>query len=183
MKYDVIIIGSGAGGSAAAYHLTQTGKRVLVVEKGLPLAARRQHARRRHGHAPRRVPQQRALGRSARRNHRARGALQPRRQDQVVRRGAAALRAARIRRRSGASLPGVADRLRGAGAVLRRSRSSCSVCARSAAEPNDAADGRRAARLDAGWRQQTLMVGLATGHSRLPGGSRATSTVSRRCAD
>jgi choline dehydrogenase-like flavoprotein len=34
MKYDVIIIGSGAGGAAAAYHLTQTGKRVLVVEKG-----------------------------------------------------------------------------------------------------------------------------------------------------
>ena len=27
MKYDVIIIGSGAGGAAAAYHLTQTGKR------------------------------------------------------------------------------------------------------------------------------------------------------------
>ncbi|MEO8627342.1 MAG: GMC family oxidoreductase [Betaproteobacteria bacterium] len=37
MKYDVIIIGSGAGGSAAAYHLTQTGKRVLLLEKGLPL--------------------------------------------------------------------------------------------------------------------------------------------------
>jgi choline dehydrogenase-like flavoprotein len=37
MKYDVIIIGSGAGGAAAAYHLTQTGKQVLVVEKGLPL--------------------------------------------------------------------------------------------------------------------------------------------------
>src|SRR4051812_32813618 len=37
MKFDVIIIGSGAGGAAAAYHLAQTGKRVLVVEKGLPL--------------------------------------------------------------------------------------------------------------------------------------------------
>ena len=34
MKYDVIIIGSGAGGSAAAYHLTQTGRRVLLLEKG-----------------------------------------------------------------------------------------------------------------------------------------------------
>jgi len=34
MNYDVIIIGSGAGGSAAAYHLTQTGKRVLLLEKG-----------------------------------------------------------------------------------------------------------------------------------------------------
>src|SRR5262245_35210183 len=37
MKYDVIIIGSGAGGAAAAYHLMQTGKRVLVIEKGEPL--------------------------------------------------------------------------------------------------------------------------------------------------
>jgi choline dehydrogenase-like flavoprotein len=34
MKYDVIIVGSGAGGSAAAYHLTQTGKRVLLLERG-----------------------------------------------------------------------------------------------------------------------------------------------------
>jgi len=37
MAYDVIIIGSGAGGAAAAYHLTQCGKRVLLLEKGLPL--------------------------------------------------------------------------------------------------------------------------------------------------
>lgn len=32
--YDYIIIGSGAGGSAAAYHLARTGKRVLLLEKG-----------------------------------------------------------------------------------------------------------------------------------------------------
>jgi choline dehydrogenase-like flavoprotein len=32
--YDAIIIGSGAGGSAAAYRLTQTGKTVLLLEKG-----------------------------------------------------------------------------------------------------------------------------------------------------
>jgi choline dehydrogenase-like flavoprotein len=37
MHYDAIIIGSGAGGSAAAYHLAQTGKRVLLLEKGEPL--------------------------------------------------------------------------------------------------------------------------------------------------
>jgi choline dehydrogenase-like flavoprotein len=37
MRYDVIIIGSGAGGSAAAYHLTQTGRSVLLLEKGPPL--------------------------------------------------------------------------------------------------------------------------------------------------
>jgi choline dehydrogenase-like flavoprotein len=36
-RYDAIIIGSGAGGSAAAYQLTQSGKRVLLLEKGLEL--------------------------------------------------------------------------------------------------------------------------------------------------
>lgn len=34
MFYDAIIIGSGAGGSAAAYQLTQTGKHVLLLEQG-----------------------------------------------------------------------------------------------------------------------------------------------------
>jgi choline dehydrogenase-like flavoprotein len=37
MFYDAIIIGSGAGGSAAAYQLTQTGKRVLLLEQGQAL--------------------------------------------------------------------------------------------------------------------------------------------------
>lgn len=37
MSYDMIIIGSGAGGSATAFHLTQTGKRVLLLEKGQAL--------------------------------------------------------------------------------------------------------------------------------------------------
>jgi choline dehydrogenase-like flavoprotein len=34
MHYDIIIIGSGAGGSAAVYKLIQAGKRVLLIEKG-----------------------------------------------------------------------------------------------------------------------------------------------------
>ena len=37
-SYDVIIVGSGAGGSAAAYQLVSAGLRVLLVEKGMRLA-------------------------------------------------------------------------------------------------------------------------------------------------
>src|SRR5688572_18725732 len=35
--FDVIIIGSGAGGAAAAYRLVEAGQRVLMLEKGEPL--------------------------------------------------------------------------------------------------------------------------------------------------
>src|SRR4029453_2110237 len=33
-QYDVIIIGSGAGGGTLAYHLAPSGKRVLLLERG-----------------------------------------------------------------------------------------------------------------------------------------------------
>ena len=34
MRHDYIVIGSGAGGAAAAWRLAQTGRRILVLEKG-----------------------------------------------------------------------------------------------------------------------------------------------------
>jgi choline dehydrogenase-like flavoprotein len=36
-QYDVIVIGSGAGGAAAAHRLVEAGRRVLLLEKGEPL--------------------------------------------------------------------------------------------------------------------------------------------------
>ena len=33
-RYDVIIIGSGAGGGTLAYALAPTGKRILIIERG-----------------------------------------------------------------------------------------------------------------------------------------------------
>jgi choline dehydrogenase-like flavoprotein len=33
-RYDVIIIGTGAGGGTLAYHLAPSGKRILIVERG-----------------------------------------------------------------------------------------------------------------------------------------------------
>ena len=33
-RYDVIIIGSGAGGGTLAYRLASSGKRILILERG-----------------------------------------------------------------------------------------------------------------------------------------------------
>src|SRR5574339_870584 len=34
MRYDVIIVGSGAGGGTLAYRLASSGKRILILERG-----------------------------------------------------------------------------------------------------------------------------------------------------
>ena len=122
MKYDVIIIGSGAGGSAAAYHLTQTGKKVLLLEKGLPLP--------RDGST---LDVDTVMRRGA---YLSKEPWVDRDGKQVVPEehfnlggktkwyGAALLRfaRARVRGRSRSSVPGLADRLRRARAVLRGGR-------------------------------------------------------------
>jgi choline dehydrogenase-like flavoprotein len=42
-RYDVIIIGAGPGGGAAAHRLAQTGKRILLIERGQYLPRERQN--------------------------------------------------------------------------------------------------------------------------------------------
>jgi choline dehydrogenase-like flavoprotein len=34
VNYDVIVIGSGAGGGTLAYHLARSGKSILLLERG-----------------------------------------------------------------------------------------------------------------------------------------------------
>jgi choline dehydrogenase-like flavoprotein len=33
-RYEVVIIGTGAGGGTLAYHLARAGKRILILERG-----------------------------------------------------------------------------------------------------------------------------------------------------
>ena len=41
--YDVIIIGSGAGGGTLAYRLAPTGKKILILERGDYVPREREH--------------------------------------------------------------------------------------------------------------------------------------------
>jgi len=43
MEYDVIIIGSGAGGGTLAYKLATAGKKVLILERGKYLPREKQN--------------------------------------------------------------------------------------------------------------------------------------------
>jgi choline dehydrogenase-like flavoprotein len=42
-RYDIVIIGSGPGGATAAWRLAQTGKRILLIERGQYLPREREN--------------------------------------------------------------------------------------------------------------------------------------------
>ena len=93
--YDYIIIGSGAGGSAAAWQLANAGRRVLLLEKGpeLPRDGSTLDAEAvilSMGY----LQEQGTVAGSPRPHLRAGGIFQSGRQNQMVRRGAGAVRAA-----------------------------------------------------------------------------------------
>ena len=143
-SYDVIIIGTGAGGGTLARHLAPSGKRILLLERGdwLPREARElvdagrvrgqplrlaRHLVRRQGQA---VP--------------AGGPLLRRRRDEALRRCAlpaaeGGLRRAPAPRRH---LPGLADLLRRAGAVLHARRAAVPRARRARRGPDRAAGER-----------------------------------------
>ena len=124
-RYDVIIIGSGAGGGTLAHRLAPSGKQILILERGdwLPREAHNWSARscsetiatsrRRHGPARRdAVP--------------AAGSLLRRRHHQALRRGALSAAQGGFRRDAASRrrLARLADQLRRIGALLHAGRAA-----------------------------------------------------------
>ena len=136
MHYDVIIIGTGAGGGTLAHRLAPTGKSILLLERGDYVPREKDNWARRPSNVEGEVQHEgdRGTTRTASRsiphtnynvggNTKFYGAALFRLRARGLRRDAAP------RRR----LAGVADRLRRYGAVLHRRPRSCTTCTGSAA--------------------------------------------------
>ena len=143
--YDIVIIGSGAGGGTIAHALAPTGARILILERGDFVPQEDENWSAAAVWKDLRYRTRGAVARRARRRVPALHALQRRRQHEVL--GQRALPAA-PRGLSGAAarrrrVAGVADRLRNARAVLRSRRAAVSTCAaRSATIPPSRRAGR-----------------------------------------
>ena len=142
--FDLIVIGSGAGGGTLAHALAPTGKRILILERGDYLHREKQNwdATRGVDRAP--LPQQRQLDRPGGRRVPAEAALLRGRQHEDVRRGAvpqarAGLRASAARRRC---VRGLADHLRRPRALLHPGRAALPRARRTQGRPHRAVDVR-----------------------------------------
>ncbi len=122
--YDVIVIGSGAGGGTIAHRLAPAGKRVLLLERGGYLPRERDNWELARGLRPGEVPASRVLVRQAPQRLPARGQLLRRRQHEVLRSGSvpAAPRGLRRAEAPRRHLAGLADRLRRPRALLHAGR-------------------------------------------------------------
>ena len=177
-RYDIIIIGSGAGGGTMAHALAATGARILVLERGdfVPQEEENWSPEAVWKELPLPADDERWLDERRGRGVPAVHALQRRRQHEVL--GQRALPAAprglpggRARRRR---LAGVADRLRHARAVLRPRRAAVPRARRSTASIRPS---RRAGRIPyragsarrRGWRRSSSSCGAQGLHpSPLP---------------
>jgi choline dehydrogenase-like flavoprotein len=64
--YDLIIIGTGAGGGTLAYHLAPTGKKILILERGSFLLQRESQLGHDASCSKRSIPYYRSLVRRSR---------------------------------------------------------------------------------------------------------------------
>ena len=144
--YDVIIIGTGAGGGTLAYRLAPSGKRILLLERGDYVPREKDNWSTRAVNVEGKYQHEGGTGatsdgQAAPSAHQ----LLRRRQHQVLRRGAvpAAPRGLRRAPPPRRRLAGLADRLRRARAVLHRGRAPLPG-ARRARRGSDRAAGQRA---------------------------------------
>ena len=142
--YDVIIIGTGAGGGTLAHRLAPTGKRILLLERGgyLPREPENWDSREVFGND--RYVTERALVRQGRAAVPAARAVLRRRQHEGLRRDPVPPARARLRRGPALRrrLAGVADLLRRPRAVLRRGRAALPRPRRARRGPDGAAGAR-----------------------------------------
>ena len=133
--YDVIIIGTGAGGGTLAYRLAPSGKRILLLERGDYVRAREGQLELARGQRRGEVPHQGGVARQGRQAAPSAHQLLRRRQHQVLRRGAVPPARARTSASCGIT---AACRRRGRSATTSSSRttprpSTCIRCTASAA--------------------------------------------------
>ena len=185
--YDVIIIGTGAGGGTLAHTLAASGKRILLLERGNFLPRETENWDARAGVRRRPVHLAGHVVRRRRQALPAPGALLRRRRDQAVRRrpvpaAPAGLRRAQARRRR---LAGVAGQLRRLRAVVHEGR----VAVPGARQPRRGPDrgslvasstrGRRCPTSRGSRRSPTTSPPPATTRSRRRAGSCSTRPTGR----
>ncbi len=125
-QYDVIIIGSGAGGGTLAHRLAPSGKRVLILERGDWLPREIENWDAEAVFVDNRYVSTDTWYDQRRQGVPAAGPLLRRRRDEVLRRRAVPAAGARLRRAQAPrrDLAGLADRLRRARALLHPGRAA-----------------------------------------------------------
>ena len=143
-RYDVIIIGTGAGGGTLAHRLAPSGKRILLLERGDYVPREKDNWSTRAVNVEGKYQTKESW-----RDRDGQGAASPhqllgRRQHQVLRRGAVPAAAGGLRRAAPPRrhLARLAHRLRRAGAVLHRGRAPLPGARRARGGPHRAAGER-----------------------------------------